>query len=146
VMDTIVVELVRSADWTDGVVLVNGHGGNHAAVAPAVATLRAEGRHVLAWWPHVEDGDLHAGHTETSIVLALAPDLVRTGDAVAGPVPALAELMTRGVAALSPSGVLGDPRGASAEHGHRLLERITADLVDAVDRWRAERRTGGRSE
>ena len=31
VMTMVVVELVRSADWAAGVVLVNGHGGNHRA-------------------------------------------------------------------------------------------------------------------
>ena len=40
----VVVELVRSADWAAGVVLVNGHGGNHRAITDAVATLTAEGR------------------------------------------------------------------------------------------------------
>ena len=43
----VVVELVRSADWSHGVVLVNGHGGNAAAVDRAVAQLESEGRRVL---------------------------------------------------------------------------------------------------
>ena len=50
-MSQLVVELVRSADWAAGVVLVNGHGGNADAVDRAVATLAAEGRDVLSWWP-----------------------------------------------------------------------------------------------
>ena len=47
----VVTELVRSADEFAGVVLVNGHGGNIAAVNRAVTTLTAEGRRVLAWSP-----------------------------------------------------------------------------------------------
>jgi len=40
VLTTVLVELVRSADWAEGVVLVNGHGGNVDAVAAATAVLR----------------------------------------------------------------------------------------------------------
>ena len=70
---TVIVELVRSADWASGVVLINGHGGNHEAVERARATLDAEGRRVLSWWPRVAGGDAHAGRTETSLMLALRP-------------------------------------------------------------------------
>ena len=86
----VLVELVRSADWCAGVVLVNGHGGNHAAVRSAVGTLEAEGRRVLAWspkWPRRRDGgpaDLHAGRLETSMMLAIDPGLVRLELAEAG--------------------------------------------------------------
>jgi mycofactocin precursor peptide peptidase len=138
VMEALVVELVRSADWSRGVVLVNGHGGNRSAVDAAVATLRREGRRALAWWPHVPGGDPHAGHTETSIVLALSPRAVHADAAVAGPVPTLDELVSDGVASVSPSGVLGDPGGASAEHGRELLRRLTDDLVDTVASWQDE--------
>jgi mycofactocin system creatininase family protein len=137
VMASVVVELVRSADWADGVVLVNGHGGNLAAVESAVAGLRDEGRRVLAWWPRLAAGDLHAGRTETSLMLALAPAQVVLDAAVAGPVPPIAELIERGVAAVSASGVLGDPAGASAEEGHALLERLVEQLVASVAAWRA---------
>ena len=36
-LTTVIVELVRSAKWAAGVVLVNGHGGNAQAVHDAVA-------------------------------------------------------------------------------------------------------------
>jgi mycofactocin system creatininase family protein len=137
----LVVELVRSADWAAGVVLVNGHGGNRTAVDSAVSTLTGEGRRVAAWWPTGEPGDLHAGAAETSMMLALRPDLVRVADAEPGPVPALAELIAHGVRRLSPSGVLGDPTGASAASGAVLLDAHVADLARAVHataaRWRA---------
>jgi creatinine amidohydrolase len=139
----VIVELVRSADWSGGVVLVNGHGGNRDALARAVATLTAEGRRVLPWWPHVPDGDAHAGRTETSLLLAVRPDLVRRERAEAGatePLAALAgRLRTDGVRAVSPNGVLGDPRSATDEEGRELLARLTEQLVAAVDGWRGER-------
>jgi mycofactocin system creatininase family protein len=134
----VVVELVRSADAFVGVVLVNGHGGNTTALAGAVATLGSEGRRVLCWAPP-SGGDAHAGRTETSALLALAPSTVRLERAEAGVSTPLAELMpalrSGGVAAVAPNGVLGDPTGATVDEGRRLMERLTADLVDAARRW-----------
>ncbi len=136
----VVVELVRSADAFAGVVLVNGHGGNAAALHRAVATLAAEGRRVLSWAPAV-DGDAHAGRTETAALLALAPSVVHMERAQAGALAPLAELMPAlragGVASVAPNGVLGDPTGASAAEGRRLLDTMTASLVDAVATWRS---------
>jgi creatinine amidohydrolase len=137
---TLLVELVRSADWSSGVVLVNGHGGNAAAARRAVDVLSGEGRRVLSWWPRVPGGDAHAGRTETSLLLALAPDLVDLGSAAAGAVEPLPVLLPRlrasGVAAVSPNGVLGDPAGASAEEGAAVLRGLVDRLVEAVEAWR----------
>jgi mycofactocin system creatininase family protein len=139
-LELVVVELVRSAAAFAGVVLVSGHGGNAAPLAAAVATLRAEGRAVLAWSPRVRGGDAHAGRTETSLLLALAPHSVRFEAAEPGdarPLAAvMAELRRSGVAAVSPNGVLGDPTGATAAEGERLLEDLGADLIATVEAWR----------
>lgn len=139
-LEQTIVELVRSADWSAGVVLVNGHGGNARPVQRATNLLLGEGRRVLAWWPHVRNGDAHAGKTETSIMLAIAPALVRMSRAEAGrPEPLvdlIDELRADGVRAVSPNGILGDPRGATVGHGKALLTRLTIDLVAAVDEWR----------
>ncbi|MET0460266.1 MAG: mycofactocin biosynthesis peptidyl-dipeptidase MftE [Ilumatobacteraceae bacterium] len=144
VMATVVVELVRSADWADGVVLVNGHGGNREAVDCAVTTLGGEGRRVLSWWPVVDGGDAHAGHTETSLLLALRPDVVRRDRAVAGETASLGELagrlQTHGVQAVSPNGVLGDPTGADAALGRAMFEQLAARLLAAVEDWAGARR------
>jgi creatinine amidohydrolase len=139
---TIVVELVRSADWSAGVVLVNGHGGNHTAISEAVAVLSAEGRRVLAWsptWPQRRDGgpaDLHAGRIETSMMLAIDPGLVRLELAEPGAAATVAELRERGVRAMSANGVLGDPDGASGSEGERFITAFVSDLVHQIERWR----------
>jgi creatinine amidohydrolase len=141
--ETVLVELARSADWSAGVVLVNGHGGNAEPVRRAVATLTGEGRRVLAWWPHVTGSDAHAGHTETSLMLAIAPDLVHLERAESGRVEHVTDLIDElravGVRGVSPNGVLGDPHGASAAHGRSLITRLTIDLVSTVDSWRNDR-------
>lgn len=134
----LLVELGRSAArWAARVVFVNGHGGNVATVADAVRLLRHEGRDA-AWFACAPGGDAHAGRAETSLVLALAPGLVRP-DRPAGNAAPLAELMPAlragGVAAVSRNGVLGDPAGASAADGERLLAQMAAQLAAATDRW-----------
>ena len=140
-LETVLVELGRSADHFAGVVFVNGHGGNAEPLAKAVATLRAEQRNAWAWSPAVAGGDAHAGRTETSMLLALHPDVVRLDRAEAGdtrPLAAVIEaLRTGGVAAVSANGVLGDPRDASADEGARLLAQLSDELVACVRRWRS---------
>ena len=139
VTESVIVELVRSADWSAGVVLVNGHGGNAGPVGRAVAQSLAEGRRVHSWWPRVPDGDAHAGRTETSLMLAIEPSVVRLGDAVAGrtePIAALIDdLRARGVRWVSPTGVLGDPAGATADEGRALLTTLVDDLVRSTRSW-----------
>jgi mycofactocin system creatininase family protein len=135
--EQVVLELVRSADAFAGVVLVSAHGGNAPSLARAVATLRAEGRRVLAWSPVAAGGDAHAGHTETSLVLALRPDAVDLDRAVPGDTRPIDELLPQlragGVASVAPNGVLGDPTGASVEAGSLLVDALAGDLADAVE-------------
>ena len=72
-------------------------------------------------------GDAHAGRTETSLVLAIAPELVRLDRAEPGCPTPLAELLpaleSGGVRAVSANGVLGDPAGASAGEGRSCSTR-----------------------
>ena len=53
----------------------------------------------------------------------------------------LADLLPRlragGVASVSANGVLGDPRPATAESGHRLLTQLGHALAAAVAAWAA---------
>ena len=139
VLESVLVEVGRSADWATGLVFVNGHGGNLRSLRNAVATLTAEGRRATAWQPRIPGGDAHAGRTETSLMLAIAPESVRIDAAVAGRTEPLRELIddlsVHGVAALSPTGVLGDPAGATADEGRSLLNALITDLVEHVDAW-----------
>lgn len=134
-MAGVAIELARSADWAAGVVFVNGHGGNATAMQRAADVFEQERREVLIWWSHLPDGDPHAGHTETSLMLALAPDQVRIEAAEAGPIPAMVDLVRHGVRPLSPSGVLGDPADANAEHGRAVFHRLADHLAAAVADW-----------
>ncbi len=129
-LQAVLIELARSAsDSFDTIVFVSGHGGNTVPLRKAVTTLREEGRRVAALMPRLEGADAHAGHTETSIMLHLHPERVRMDQAEVGetaPLPALMdELREGGLLAVTPNGVLGDPRTANAEDGAALLEALT---------------------
>ncbi len=129
--------------------LVNGHGGNIAALTESVAELTPQLKVplVTATYWKVAEAEVrallerqqvlsHACEAETSMIMALEPELVveeKLGEAV-GPDPDRPELVDRvgpGVVrwqALSGRtriGVIGDARTASAEKGERLLEAIS---------------------
>jgi mycofactocin precursor peptide peptidase len=144
-LSTLLVELGRHASlhWPT-MLVVNGHGGNVAAIGDARATLRAEGRDCQVWHAGVRPAllaaaglplvaDAHAGRVETSLMLALAPGDVRLDAAERGETRPLTEIMaglrSGGVRKLSPNGVLGDPAGASAAEGETLLDLLVADLA-----------------
>jgi len=142
VLHDVVVELTRSVStWAGRVVFVNGHGGNLAALRAAVEQLMGEG-HAVSWVacatePASNSGvDLHAGRTETSLMLHLAPWNVRLVRAEAGNTAPLAELMPLmqrgGVKAVAPNGVLGDPAGATAAEGMQTLAAMAGDVVRHV--------------
>jgi creatinine amidohydrolase len=140
-LELLVVELVRSATETfDAVVLVSGHGGNAEPVARAVAQLRSESRDVLLFTPRWK-GDPHAGRVESALMLALRPAAVQMQHAAVGDVRPIAQtwelLRAEGVGAVSASGVLGDPTGASADEGQQLLDALAGQLVREVASWRA---------
>jgi len=133
--------------------LVNAHLGNTATLGTATDTLRLQHPElrvgVVDWWaasPQVlaeatADGeDIHANRAETSLMLALAPDLVQTDrlrdsddeDRTAG-------LVFRYTApSLSANGVTGRPSEASAELGHTLLDLAATAIRDRMHRGRTE--------
>ncbi|MCW2868317.1 MAG: creatininase family protein, partial [Marmoricola sp.] len=134
VLQLVLVELGRSAcTWAEGVVLVNGHGGNARAVLGAVAQLRSEGRAVTWTSCDLPGADAHAGRTETSLLQHLAPWAVRTDLAEPGNTDPVESLMPRlraeGVRAVSANGVLGDPTASTPELGRSLLEALVGQLV-----------------
>jgi creatinine amidohydrolase len=144
-LQLVLVELVRSASLFRGAVLISGHGGNAESLLAAQERLAAEGRKTVVWWPRArgvmaggkgETWDSHAGRIETSIMLALALELVRTDQMEAGCKEPLVniwrEMRLFGVKSVSPNGVLGDPVGSSAGEGKRILASMLADLMSTV--------------
>jgi mycofactocin system creatininase family protein len=143
----VLVELGRSAcRFARRLVLVNGHGGNVGALRVAVPMLRAEGRDVAWFACSVPGADAHAGRHETAVMLALAPGAVREDLAAPGNTAPLLELMPAIVAGsvrdVSPSGVLGDPTGATSGEGAESVSVMVAALVTSVQQWAVDEATG----
>ena len=126
--------------WCDRVIVVNGHGGNRG---PLVTLGVEDGVEAISYWELVRPARLkalfpydlgsvgHAGEFETSEMLAAFPSLV--GE----PGFAFEPILEEGAAFLLPemgeSGVLGDPRAATAEGGRAILEDVVGALVALLD-------------
>ena len=135
------------------IVLVPTHGGNFApvnTVTPEIAreidanvialadldemmTLMNEGLREAG--VSYEEPVVHAGATETAIVLAVRDDLVRTDNLEIGHEGdvAVSRLLSEGFRAITENGVLGDPREATTEAGEAILQRITDVYVDRIE-------------
>lgn len=137
---SVLVEYGRSAcRWARRLVFVNGHGGNVEALRSAVGQLRSEDRDV-SWCACVSaDGDAHAGHTETSVLLYISPLDVRSEEWCRGneaPLSSLLPIMrSGGVAAVSEAGVLGNPTTATRAEGARIFADMAEHCADRVRRW-----------
>lgn len=85
-----------------------------------------------------QSGSCHAGQYETSLVLALRPELVRQGLAAALPRHdvALVEHIRAGATGFLACGMdqayCGAPAEASAEEGHATLDALAAMIADAT--------------
>jgi creatinine amidohydrolase len=138
------------------VVVVNGHGGNVSALNALSSELTRELQASVAvatYWLLAEEAFaeilkdqrsvLHACEAETSMMLAAQPDLVdraRLAEAV-GPIPERAGSVLvqplhrwRSFKDITPTGVIGDARRATAEKGERLLEAAAEALAERLAR------------
>ena len=149
------------------ILIVNGHGSNTPFI-DIIARLAVVETGVLAaavnYWaaPGVRDvaeslresdrigGMNHACEFETSLYLALAPELVDMsqavreishrpsknywGDLIGGDGPLV---MMEHWSAISDTGVMGDPTKATAEKGRALFDAAAAGIVELVDEMRA---------
>ncbi len=139
------------------VMLLNGHGGNAEAVAVVSGECQAElGIAVAAgtYWHLAGDAFapilerqsnvLHACEAETSMVMTLLPAAVRSerlADAH-GPHSTRPEgqpaamIRRRSFKDITPSGVIGDARSASAGKGEALLEAAAERIADELSNAR----------
>jgi len=147
------------AEWaaTSGLnrlLFVNSHFGNSAALGIATDHLRLFRPDlrvgVADWWsvdPEVasecvlEGDDVHAHRAETSLMLAIAPELVHLDRLTTSDDPdRTADLVFRYTApALSTNGVTGRPSEATVELGRHLLELAVSAIATRVERGRVEK-------
>ncbi|HEX5077564.1 MAG TPA: creatininase family protein [Geminicoccaceae bacterium] len=140
------------------VLLLNGHGGNVASLRVVVDELRHLDLRLLTatYWQvdpvaiadllERQSGVQHACEAETSMVMALRPELVDVSkfeaakhveaDRIAGQTQAVHAAMR--FEERTPSGAIGDPTAASAEKGEKLLEAAAtavAGVLSADKLW-----------
>jgi len=137
-------------------VVVNGHGGNRGILEALVRELRADfglnlcALHLGPLISPVTDAavpEIHGGRDETSAMLALAPDLVRReriadlksppdGSAIRSLIldPAVSWPWSSDDKRVADTGIIGDPAGASAEHGRAIVERVLAAAATILRR------------
>lgn len=132
------------------IVVVNGHGGNTPSLRELARDLREHGMFlsVFIWWAATKKGlpnlftakeRRHASAEETSMNLALFPDLVEVSKAVDEKVRTLFPKASRGIflgldtVDYSDSGVLGISSTASVEKGRQVLETAVVELVKHVE-------------
>jgi creatinine amidohydrolase len=77
---------------------------------------------------------IHADVTETSIMMARHPTLVAADRLEQGFLGRSDphEIFTRGMRAMTPNGIFGDPRKASPQIGEAVIERLSNHLAAAV--------------
>ena len=129
--------------------IINGHGGNRGVLDSLIHELRGDfalnGCVVHPFdLSKVATGagspDVHGGKSETSVMLALAPRLVRTEAIVPAAGPADSEaiaglIFDRGVSfpwrtddrRLTASGVIGEAHAASAQLGHDIIASVVEE-------------------
>lgn len=144
-------------------IILNAHGGNFS-LGPVVRDINRADRPLKilltrAWEfrsaelaPEGSGMDIHAGEQETSVILALHPDLVRpervdmTGDATA--IPLLQrDLDTFGVGHFNPTGEVGNPSLATAKKGDAIIASVREQMIpylrDRIARLRSQWRYSG---
>jgi len=151
-----------AAHGFERVVLFSGHIGNYpimrdfeprlaAALAPALEVIvYGDGAAILdAWRKSAQSiaglGSHVGGHgdvAETSVMLVLHPEKVRSARAAAGYLGTVNEeflqrAFVEGIDAVAPNGVLGDPAGSSTAIGLAALDAVTELIVQYVTSHRA---------
>jgi creatinine amidohydrolase len=83
------------------------------------------------------EGGLHGGEWETSMLLAIHPDLVHDDRREAGftgdPAEAVGAIFEDGVHTIAPNGVIGDPDQATAAHGARYWAEVIEIAMREVE-------------
>ncbi len=134
--------------------IVNGHGGNEAAISSALAVVanELEGMRVkeFTWWTEPEilqmidesagaQRGTHSSPGETAFMLAVRPQAVHMERAPKrdAPVQTSREFSTaRRFAQMYPDGVMGlEPSAGTAKLGRELLDRSVEMCVEEIQNW-----------
>ena len=128
------------------IIILNGHHGNTGALQYIPQEIQSKipsyvNIHILHYWQMMTPEFDHAGEVETSLVLAIAPELVHMDRAM----PNSKDLSKSRAAynsltnapgsfpKITGNGVWGDPMKATASKGDKLIKEIIANLTKTID-------------
>ena len=127
------------------IIIINGHHGNIGALQYIAQNLYEKipndiSIHSVNYWHLMQSEFDHAGDVETSLMLATAPELVRMDKAEASynklskSKVAYASITNNpgSFPKITGNGVWGDPKNATANKGHKLLDEIVRNLVQTI--------------
>jgi creatinine amidohydrolase len=128
------------------IIIVNGHHGNRGAIQYIPQEIQSKvptidvNIHILHYWDMMKLDFDHAGEVETSLVLAIAPELVHMDRARPN-----SKSLSKSRAAYSSltnapgsfpkitgNGVWGNPMRATASKGDKLIREIIANLTKTI--------------
>lgn len=141
-------------------VVLNAHHGNMAHLARLPRRVRGHARAATArlaivnYWRHADAELGHAGHVETSVMMALGHvdmSQARRGYSVPASATArqrerIARLARRSFLSVATSGVWGDPRRATRADGERLLAEFADGAAAECGRLLGGRRRARRAQ
>jgi creatinine amidohydrolase len=165
-VEDIAHEIVRSLPARN-LLIVNGHGGNRGILENLIRELRGDfGLNACVIHPFdlskaepdAASLDIHGGKSETSVMLALVPGLVRRSEIARPKQPPdpkarkdiEALVLDRGTTwpwrtddpRLADRGVIGDAHAASPERGERIIESVVAEVRPVLERLLENQRQG----
>jgi creatinine amidohydrolase len=126
-------------------IILNGHHGNMGALQYIPQELHMKipmdaSIHAIHYWQMMRDEFDHAGEVETSLVLAIAPELVRMDRAMPN-----SKRLSKSKSAynsitnvpgsfpkITGNGVWGDPRKATVAKGDNLIKEITSKVANTI--------------
>lgn len=134
------------------IVILNGHDGNIPALEVAARNIKNKYRdativYIPAWWDitgekmakdfEVLNGLGHGGEGETSITMAIRPDLVELDDAVCEMPEDMIALSKHAsvivdIEEITKTGAIGDPTKATKEKGEKMLQIVVDYLVQLI--------------
>jgi creatinine amidohydrolase len=143
IISDICISLVENGIET--IILLNGHYGNIGALQYIGQNLNGkipENIRIFSinYWRLMRHQFDHAGEVETSLVLAIAPELVKMDKAEPNSKKiSKSKAVYSGITSnpgsfvkITGNGIWGDPTNATAKKGRELLDEIVKNLVQAI--------------
>ncbi len=133
-----------AAEGFKKIVLLNGHGGNVYPLTEAaedVAELYPDVEvYLINWWLDFREDILsvcssqgHAGEDETSVMLAIRPELVNMREARGRRVKRKIRVIKKDIGKeVFPDGLNDDPSSATAEKGERILQIVSESIARVI--------------